>query len=153
VLVPAFAGLGAPWWRPDVRGTLTGLTRGTTRAHLARAALESVAFQSCDLVEAMSRDAGARLRALQVDGGATANDLLMQLQADLLGVPVRRPRVVETTALGAGLLAGLATGFWSSQRELDRARRLDREFRPRRNAAWRKAELARWRSALERLLA
>ena len=153
VLVPAFAGLGAPWWRPDVRGTLTGLTRGTTRAHLARAALESVAFQSLDLVEAMARDAGARLRALQVDGGATANDLLMQFQADLLGVPVRRPRVVETTALGAGLLAGLATGFWSSQRELDRARRLDREFRPKRTAAWRRDEVTRWRTALERLLA
>jgi glycerol kinase len=153
VLVPAFAGLGAPWWRSDVRGALTGLTRGTTRAHVARAALESLAFQSRDLAEAMARDAGAHLRALQVDGGATANDLLMQMQADLLGVPVRRPRVVETTALGAGLLAGLATGFWSSQRDLESARRLDREFRPKQTAAWRKAEVARWRKALETLLA
>ena len=101
----------------------------------------------------MAHDAGARLKVLQVDGGATGNDLLMQLQADLLGVPVRRPRVVETTALGAGLLAGLATGFWSSQRELDHARRLDREFRPKKNAAWRKTEVARWRAALEHLLA
>jgi glycerol kinase len=153
VLVPAFAGLGAPWWRSDVRGALTGLTRGTTRAHVARAALESLAFQSRDLVEAMAHDAGARLRTLQVDGGAAANDLLMQMQADLLGVPVRRPRVIETTALGAGLLAGLATGFWKSQRDLDHARRLDREFRPKRSAAWRKGEVARWRAALERLLA
>jgi glycerol kinase len=152
VLVPAFAGLGAPWWRSDVRGALTGITRGTTRAHVARAALESIAFQSRDLVEAMARDAGARLKALQVDGGATANSLLMQMQADLLGVPVRRPRVVETTALGAGLLAGLATGFWSSQQELDHARRLDREFRPKQDGRWRRAEAARWRSALERLL-
>jgi glycerol kinase len=152
VLVPAFAGLGAPWWRSDVRGALTGLTRGTTRAHVARAALESIAFQTRDLVEAMARDAGARLQALQVDGGATGNDLLMQMQADLLGVPVRRPRVVETTALGAGLLAGLATGFWSSQRELDHARRLDREFRPKQDGKWRRAEVARWRAALERLL-
>ena len=152
VLVPAFAGLGAPWWRSDVRGALTGLTRGTTRAHVARAALESLAFQSLDLVEAMARDAGARLRSLQVDGGATQNGLLMQMQADLLGVPVRRPRVVDTTALGAGLLAGLATGFWRSPRELDHARRLDREFRPRRSAAWRRHEVARWRAALEKLL-
>lgn len=152
VLVPAFAGLGAPWWRPDVRGALTGITRGTTRAHVARAALESLAFQSLDLVEAMARDAGARLTALQVDGGATRNALLMQMQADLLGVPVRRPRVVETTALGAGLLAGLATGFWRSPRELAAARRLEREFRPRQGAAWRRREVARWRAALSMLL-
>ncbi len=152
VLVPAFVGLGAPWWRSDVRGALTGLTRGTTRAHVARAALESLAFQTCDLAEAMERDAGARLRALQVDGGATANDFLMQTQADLLGVPVRRPRVVETTALGAGLLAGLATRFWSSPRELEHARRLDREFKPRRPAAWRRAEMKRWHEALGMLL-
>ncbi len=153
VLVPAFVGLGAPWWRSDVRGALTGLTRGTTRAHVARAALESLAFQTCDLADAMAHDAGARLRALQVDGGATANDLLMQVQADLLGIPVRRPRVVETTALGAGLLAGLATGFWRSPRDLDHARRLDREFRPHRDAKWRRAERTRWHAALERLLA
>lgn len=152
VLVPAFAGLGAPHWRSDVRGALLGLTRGTTRAHVVRAALESLAFQSRDLVEAMARDAGARVRALQVDGGVVANDWLMQYQADLLGVPVRRPRVIETTALGAGLLAGLATGFWKSHRELDHARRLEREFRPRRDARWRAGEVARWDRALATLL-
>jgi glycerol kinase len=153
VLVPAFAGLGAPYWRADARGALLGITRGTTRAHVARAALESLAFQSRDLVEAMARDAGARLRTLQVDGGAVANDWLMQYQADLLGVPVRRPRVIETTALGAGLLAGLAMGYWRSPREVDHARRLEREFRPRRDAAWRRAEAARWERAVRTVLA
>jgi glycerol kinase len=152
VLVPAFAGLGAPYWRADVRGALLGLTRGSTRAHVVRATLESLAFQSRDLVEAMARDAGARVRALQVDGGAVANDWLMQYQADLLGVSVRRPRVIETTALGAGLLAGLAAGFWRSPRELASARALDREFRPKRPPAWRAAEWARWRAGVATLL-
>jgi len=152
VLVPAFAGLGAPHWRADARGALLGLTRGVTRAHVVRATLESLAFQSMDLVDAMARDAGARLRALQVDGGATQNDWLMQAQADLLGVPVRRPRVVETTALGAGLLAGLGAGFWKSARELDAARVLDREFKPKRDAAWRRSERARWQEAVRRVL-
>ena len=152
VLVPAFAGLGAPYWRADVRGALLGLTRGSTRAHVVRATLESLAFQSRDLVEAMARDAGARVKALQVDGGAVANDWLMQYQADLLGVPVRRPRVIETTALGAGLLAGLGAGVWRSPRELDSARTLEREFRPRRDARWRAMEWARWQGAMATLL-
>jgi glycerol kinase len=152
-LVPAFVGLGAPHWRPDVRGAVFGLTRGTTRAHLVRAALESIALQSRDLVEAMEKDAGRRVRALRVDGGAAANDLLMQIQADLLGVPVVRPRVVETTALGAGLLAGLAEGLWDSHADADRARAVERVFTPRRDAAWRRGEVARWREALGRLLA
>jgi glycerol kinase len=152
VLVPAFAGLGAPYWRADVRGALLGLTRGSTRAHVVRATLESLAFQSRDLADAMARDARARVRALQVDGGAVANDWLMQYQADLLGVPVRRPRVIETTALGAGLLAGLGAGVWRSPRELAAARALDREFKPARDARWRAAEWARWRGAVELLL-
>jgi glycerol kinase len=152
VLVPAFAGLGAPHWRADVRGALLGLTRGTTRAHVVRATLESLAFQSGDLVHAMEHDAGRRVTALQVDGGAVANDWLMQTQADLLGVPVHRPRVIETTALGAGLLAGLGSGVWRTPRELAPARALDRTFRPRRPAAWRKAEWARWHGALATLL-
>ncbi len=152
VLVPAFVGLGAPYWRADVRGALLGLTRGTTRAHVARAALESLAFQSRDLVEAMARDAGGRVRTLKVDGGAAANDWLMQYQADLLGVPVVRPRVVETTALGAALLAGLGVGFWASHRELDRARRVERVFRPKRTKAWREREYARWEAAVATLL-
>ena len=152
VLVPAFVGLGAPYWRADVRGALLGLTRGTTRAHVARAALESLAFQSRDLVEAMARDAGGRVRTLKVDGGAAANDWLMQYQADLLGVPVVRPRVIETTALGAALLAGLGVGFWASHRELDRARRVERVFRPKRTKAWREREYARWKAAVATLL-
>ncbi len=152
VLVPAFAGLGAPYWRADVRGALVGLTRGAGRAHVARAALESLAFQSRDLVEAMARDAGARVKALQVDGGAVANDWLMQYQADLLGVPVRRPRVIETTALGAGLLAGLGAGVWKNASELDHVRGLEREFRPARNAAWRRSEYARWQAAVRMVL-
>jgi glycerol kinase len=152
VMVPAFVGLGAPYWRPDVRGGLLGITRGTTRAHVVRAALESLAFQSRDLVEAMAHDARRRVTRLRVDGGAAANDFLMQYQADLLGVPVERPRVVETTALGAGLLAGLGVGFWSSHRELDRARRVERVFHPKRPRAWREAEYARWKRAVEMLL-
>ncbi len=152
VLVPAFVGLGAPHWRSDVRGALLGLTRGTTRAHVVRAALESLAFQSCDLVTAMERDARTRLRRLRVDGGAAENAFLMQLQADLLGVPVERPRVIETTALGAGLLAGLGVGFWTSHREIERAREVERVFRPKRDAAWRRAERGRWSAAVRTLL-
>jgi len=152
VLVPAFVGLGAPYWRADVRGALLGLTRGTTRAHIARAALESLAFQSRDLVEAMARDARGRVRTLKVDGGAAANDWLMQYQADLLGVPVVRPRVIETTALGAALLAGLGVGFWASHRELDRARRIERVFKPNQTKAWRQHEYARWKAAVGMLL-
>jgi glycerol kinase len=152
VLVPAFVGLGAPYWRPDARGALFGLTRGTTRAHVVRAALESLAFQTRDLVEAMARDAGRRVTRLRVDGGAAANDFLMQTQADLLGIAVERPRVVETTALGAGLLAGLGVGFWSSHRDADRARRVERVFKPQRPRAWREAEYARWKKAVGMLL-
>jgi glycerol kinase len=153
VLVPAFVGLGAPYWRSDVRGALLGLTRGTTREHIARAALESLAFQSRDLTEAMARDARRPLTTLRVDGGAAANDWLMQYQADVLGVTVARPRVIETTALGAGLLAGLGVGFWKSHVELARARKIERLFKPRRTRAWRDAEYARWGRAVRTLLA
>jgi glycerol kinase len=153
VLVPAFVGLGAPYWRADVRGALLGLTRGTTREHVVRAALESLAFQSRDLVAAMAKDAGRAVRTLRVDGGASANDWLMQYQADLLGIEVARPRVIETTALGAGLLAGLGTGLWRSHRELERARRIERVFHPRRARTWRDAEMERWKQAIGTLLA
>jgi glycerol kinase len=128
--VPAFTGLGCPHWEPNVRGTIVGLSRGSTRAHIARAALEAIAFQSAELLKAMERDAGQPLIELRVDGGATANNLLMQFQADLLGVPVVRPRVTETTALGAAYLAGLAVGFWASLRELTQNWGVDRRFEP-----------------------
>ncbi|RPI90440.1 MAG: glycerol kinase, partial [Planctomycetaceae bacterium] len=117
--VPAFVGLGAPWWNPAARGTILGITRGTQRAHIARAALESIAFQTSDVLHAMQLDAGMPLAQLKVDGGASRNDLLMQFQADLLDVPVRRPVVTETTALGAAYLAGLATGYWTGQSDIE----------------------------------
>ncbi len=128
-LVPAFTGLGAPHWDAQARGILIGLTRGSDRAHIARAALEAIAFQSADVLAAMHRDAGRDLLELRVDGGATANDLLMQFQADLLGVPVVRPRIRETTALGAAYLAGLAAGFWASREEVAAKWQVERSFR------------------------
>jgi glycerol kinase len=149
-LVPAFAGLGAVDWDSYARGTLVGMTRGTGRAHLARAALESIALQSADVFGAMSRDAGLPLRELRVDGGASRNDLLMQMQADFLGVPVVRPGVTETTALGAAYLAGLATGFWAGADELVAQWVVDRRFEPRLGDAARSAKLARWREAVQR---
>ena len=151
VFVPALVGLGAPYWRSDVRGAVFGLTRGTTRAHLARAALESLAFQTRDLCDAMAKDARQRIGVLHVDGGASANDFLMQLQADLLGVAVERPAVVETTALGAGLLAGLGVGLWSPA-EAAKARRIERVFHPRHDKRWREAEYGRWQRAVATLL-
>ncbi|WP_277058380.1 FGGY family carbohydrate kinase, partial [Trichlorobacter lovleyi] len=129
-LVPAFAGLGAPHWDPYARGTLLGITRGSTAGHIARATLESIAFQTADLLEAMEADAATPLTELRVDGGATANNLLMQFQADLLGVPVVRPRVRETTALGAAYLAGLAIGYWQDRKELSRLWQAEQTFAP-----------------------
>jgi glycerol kinase len=130
VFVPALTGMGAPHWDPDARGAVFGLTRGTTRAHLARATLDAIAFQVRDVVDAVTAEAGLPIDVLQVDGGASGNDLLCQLQADQLGVPVQRPEVLETTALGAAFLAGLGTGVWSSQAELTHNWRLDRRFEP-----------------------
>lgn len=128
--VPAFTGLGSPHWDPNARGTIVGLSRGSTRAHIARAALDAIAFQSAELLAAMQSDASQPLVELRVDGGATANNLLMQFQADILGVPVIRPRITETTALGAAYLAGLAIGFWKSTDELSRNWQVDRRFEP-----------------------
>ncbi len=150
-LVPAFVGLGAPYWNPEARGLICGLTRGSTRAHLVRAALEAIAYQSRELIDAMQQDSGIRLRALRVDGGAVRNNFLMQFQADLAGVPVTRPRNAETTALGAAQLAGLGVGFWSA-RDLSCMRQVDRTFRPRWPRACRKAALAAWRRAVQRTL-
>jgi glycerol kinase len=150
VFVPAFAGLGAPYWDAYARGTILGMTRGTTKAHIARAALESIAWQSADVLDAMQKDAALGLTELRVDGGAARNDLLMQFQADVLGVPVVRPVVTETTALGAAYLAGLAVGFWQSREEIAAQWQVERRFEPRMAAGERSARLATWRRAVER---
>ncbi len=152
ILVPAFAGLGAPYWKPGVRGVWCGLTRGTTRAHLVRAALESIAYQSRDLVEAMRRESGVRVRELRVDGGAAMNDFLMQFQADILGIRILRPGLVETTALGAGLLAGIGAGWWKRASDLEAVRRSGRTFRPRMKRAERERLYRGWKEAVEMLL-
>ena len=149
-LVPAFAGLGAPHWDQYARGTIVGLTRGTTKAHIARAALEGIALQTMDVLKAMEADAGIRLKELRVDGGASANDLLMGLQADLLNVPVVRPKVAETTALGAAYLAGLAVGYWKDQADIARQWQVDKLFTPAMNAATRKRIAKDWERALGR---
>jgi glycerol kinase len=149
-LVPAFTGLGAPYWDPNARGTIVGLTRGTGLAELARATLESIAFQVADVLEAMAADSGEHLGVLRVDGGAAANDLLLQLQADILGVPVERPVVAETTALGAAYLAGLAIGYWSDLDDVASNWALDRRFEPAMSADRRAALLHGWHRAVDR---
>jgi glycerol kinase len=149
-LVPAFTGLGAPYWDSGARGAIVGLTRGSTRAHLARAALESIALQSAELLAAMQRDFNGSIGELRVDGGASCNDLLMQMQADALGIPVVRPAVTETTALGAAYLAGLAVGFWSGIEEIASMWSVDRRFEPVLSDDQRQARLSQWRRAVER---
>ena len=151
-VVPAFTGLGAPWWRPEARGAMLGLTRGTTRAHIARAALEALAYQIRDLADAMEADAGAPLDVLNVDGGASANDFLMQFQADVLGRELRRPANTETTSLGAAYLAGLASGFWSGTDELRGLRATDDVFRRTMDPARADALLSGWHEAVRRVL-
>jgi len=148
--VPALVGLGAPYWDPYARGTIIGLTRGTTRAHLARATLEAIAFQTRDVLEAMRLDAGLDLQALRADGGAAANDLLLQLQADLLGTVVQRPVQQETTALGAAMLAGLAAGVWGSLDDLRQVWTVQREFVPAMSISERDERYARWKEAVAR---
>lgn len=148
--VPAFAGLGAPYWDPYARGTLTGMTRGTSAAHIARAALESIAFQVADLIDALGADAGAGLPELRVDGGASANDTLMQFQADLLGEPVVRPEVTEMTALGAAFMAGLAVGTWKDIAQLPSNAASERRFEPSMATDQVQALRARWQQAVER---
>jgi glycerol kinase len=149
-LVPAFAGLGAPHWDPYARGLLIGITRGTTSGHIARAAVESIAYQVDDLLDAVHKDSGIGLSELRVDGGASTNDALMQFQADLLGVPVVRPAVTETTALGAAYLAGLAVGFWASKDEIARQWRVDKRFEPSMSRADAERLRTRWREAVSR---
>ncbi|HLU78253.1 MAG TPA: glycerol kinase GlpK [Burkholderiaceae bacterium] len=152
IVVPAFTGLGAPYWQPDARGIVTGLSRGSTVAHIARAALDSIAFQSAALLQAMSRDAeaagGQALRELRVDGGACVNDLLMQFQADLLGIPVLRPAVIETTALGAAYLAGLTAGVYRSKDELSAQWKVEKTFEPECDRGWAEEQMARWEKAV-----
>jgi glycerol kinase len=145
-LVPAFAGLGAPYWNQHARGTMVGLTRGTSKAHIARAALDSIAFQTMDVLKSMEADSGSAIKELRVDGGATANNLLMQIQADVLGVKVVRPEITETTAMGAAYFAGLATGFWKNIDEIKEQWSLDKEFIPSSNE---NASLSEWKRAVE----
>jgi glycerol kinase len=149
-LVPAFTGLGAPYWDPDARGTILGLTRGSTSAHIARATLEGIAFQVADLVAAMEKDSGKKISVLRVDGGACASDLLMQIQSDLLGRTVERPVNIETTALGAAMLAGLGAGIWPDVDALSKIRSVDRRFEPTVTATNRRARLKTWKRAVKR---
>jgi len=151
-LVPAFVGLGAPYWDPNARGTIVGLTRGSSIAHIARAALESMCYQTRDVLESMIADSNVDLKALRVDGGAVVNNLLMQFQADILGVPVQRPKIAETTALGAAYLAGLAVGFWQSTEEVARQWAIDRTFEPQMSKDQRDSLHADWKRAVERSL-
>lgn len=148
--VPAFAGLGTPHWNQTARGAIVGLTRGTGKAHIARAALESIAYQTADLLDAMQADSGIELRELRVDGGATSNETLLQFQADILQIPVARSRITETTALGAGYLAGLAVGFWQSKDEIEKAWQIDKIFEPQMPAEKAKELRTRWTKAVER---
>jgi glycerol kinase len=151
-VVPAFTGLGSPHWDPFARGSIAGITRGTTRGHIARAALEAIAFQSAELLLAMQKDAAVPLHELRVDGGASRNNFLMQFQSDLLGVPVIRPAVTETTALGAAYLAGLATGFWGSTDEISARWRVERRFEPTMSRDAAAARMHEWSRAVERSL-
>ena len=149
--MPAFVGLGAPYWDERARGTLVGITRGTTRAHVVRATLESIAYQARDVVECVQRDSGLVLEALRVDGGACQNDFLMQFQADILGVTVDRPKLVETTAAGSAYLAGLAVGVWNSPSELDQVRQTDCRFEPLMEDQQRRELYQGWQKAVARV--
>jgi glycerol kinase len=148
-VVPAFAGLGAPYWNQHARGTIVGITRGTSSAHIARAALESIAFQSYDLLKAMEADAGIPIAELRVDGGATHNNMLMQFQSDIVDTKVVRPTIVETTALGAAYLAGLAVGFWENIEELRTKWNVDKVFTPNITAAFREQQISGWKRAIK----
>lgn len=152
VFVPSLSGLGAPFWRPDAKGIITGITRGTVKAHIARAILEGIALQEHTLLEAMKEDTGQRISALKVDGGASKDNLLMQFQADILGIPVVRPQNIETTSLGAAMLAGLYAGIWRDVKELRKIWKEDRRFNPTMPVAQRRGFLSRWNAAVKKLL-
>ena len=148
-VVPAFVGLGAPYWKPDAKGAIFGLTRGTTKAHFVRATLDALAYQSTDIIQAMMLDSGIELQKLKVDGGAVKNNMLMQFQSDILNVPVERPVISETTALGAAYLAGLSVGFWKSKEELRANYLVDKTFMPAIRAERREELLKGWKRAVK----
>jgi glycerol kinase len=150
VMVPALVGLGAPHWRPEARGLINGITRGTTAAHIARAALEAIALQNYEIIRAMEADSGLKLRRLKVDGGASANDLLMQIQADLIRREIVRPRLIETTAMGAAFLAGLGVGFWPDLKTIAKTWKKDKAFSPRMDESARKDLISRWEAAVRK---
>jgi glycerol kinase len=152
-VVPAFTGLGAPYWNTDARGAIWGLTRGTTRAHIVRATLESIAFQTADVVDAMIADAEIPMQELRVDGGAAVNNFLLQFQADILNIKVERPAIIETTALGAAFLAGLAVGLWNDTTELENCRQSDKIFSPQISPVERERLLAGWKNAVRKVIA
>jgi glycerol kinase len=149
-MVPAFVGLGAPHWDPEARGLICGMTRGTKPAHIARAVLEAMALQNVEILQAMEKDSGKKMKSLRVDGGAVENNLLMQMQSDFLGVSVQRPQNIESTSLGAAFMAGLGVGFWSSKEEIKKNWKLDREFKPHLKTPARQARLKEWNRAIER---
>ncbi len=151
IVVPAFTGLGAPYWKPEAKGAIFGLTRGTTREHIVRATLESIAYQSADVVKVMMDDAGIPIKRLRVDGGAAANNFLMQFQADILGIEVERPTQVETTGLGAAYLAGLTTGIWQNVEQLSNIRKIDSVFSPQMDTQLQKAKMEKWKNSINRL--
>jgi glycerol kinase len=151
VFVPAFTGLGAPYWNPNARAMISGLTRGSTRAHIARAALEGIALQNVDILQAMEKDLGSEVKGLCVDGGACKNDLLMQVQSDLLGRKLFRPEFTETTAMGAVFAAGLGVGIWNSVHEVKKAWRLEREFAPLMKSEERTRAMMQWNEAVARV--
>jgi glycerol kinase len=148
--VPALTGLGAPYWWANAKGLITGLTRGSSKSHLARATLEAMALQNTDILTAMQKDLGKKLKSLKVDGGASANNLLMQMQADFMGMSVTRPQLIETTAIGAAYLAGLGIGYWESQAEIKKIWLLDRQYLPTWKAAQIKVRLQAWHRAVQR---
>lgn len=152
LVVPAFAGLGAPWWDPYARGMIIGISRATTKYHIIRATLESMAYQTADVINLMEQSVGKKTQELAVDGGASANDLLLSFQADILGVNVERPSCIESTALGAAYLAGLSTGFYKSLDEIRMNRKTEKIFEPKEDASWRESKISRWRRAVERCL-
>ncbi len=152
LVVPAFSGLGAPWWDPYARGMIIGVTRATTKYHIIRATIESMAYQTTDVIDLMERSASIKVKELAVDGGASANELLLQFQSDILGIPIERPQCIETTALGAAYLCGLSVGVYSSLDEIKNNRKTDKTFLPARTESWRKEKITRWRKAVERCL-